>query len=357
MNLESNILSTPVSTGISVHQEVRSKSQAEVSQVASSDVVNKLDPSETTSVSRKNIEKRVISSEELERKARLLTLSETIQKSWYMPNSRSASVFVNATHEPFKPHFFISNEFPNSPGVGTPKLNFTETIRAIGQKKVVEGETLRVAMLVGESSLLASLPELVNSCEMVLLTDYDEELLFCLLDQIEYIKSCSEIEDESRYLNQVEHNIKASFQKFKTDYGISRQGLSELHPFSSVERLKAVKEAISRVMIIPVPINLFNDVSKIAVLLYENKAEIQVINLSNVFEGIPSKSIAECCIKLLPLSENALCADSFLRKREYNQTRVFKSRRAYLDTLENKENSCDSQVEGSVHSICWSYTK
>ena len=92
-------------------------------------------------------------------------------------------------------HYWYSNDFQKNQQPGDRNM-----IEAIEKKPEIQLERPRIAMLVGESSLLACLPELAKRCNMVLMTDYDAALLRAQLKRLELIADCQSIADEDSFI-------------------------------------------------------------------------------------------------------------------------------------------------------------
>ena len=186
----------------------------------------------------------------------------------------------------FSCHFWYSNEIDGN----IDRPNFQSMLQAMEEKPPGLSHTPRVAMLVGESYLLPILPELGKHCDVIMMTDDDFALLQAQLKRIELMASCESHLDEERFITSIHNYIAQSFggkkNGLRDDFLRTKNNFGDRWPFSSSGRFAEVKEALSKLRIVPVGINLFcaDSMDKLARVLQDNDAQIHIINLTNIFD-------------------------------------------------------------------------
>ncbi len=236
------------------------------------------------------------------------------------------------SHSKIKAHFWYCNEYTDT---HDSPFNFRRTIDAIAQKLKEPNDRLGIGIVVGESSLLACLPELRKHCDIIFMLDYDHLILHYHLKRLEEIQHCHNIDNEENFHSKLhdfifeisgreknkEDYLQITLNRFRT---IAKECLQKYDPFSSNDRLEEVKESAKNTHIIPVHCNLFSKESMQALsrIIRHHNGEIQIFNFSNAMEYDKYfYSTAEFCfdngpplthkeIKALPVSKNALCCFS-----------------------------------------------
>ena len=219
------------------------------------------------------------------REKRINQCVTALKEAFPLPEVKSQDEVLPRAEET---HYWYSNDYNLNSDDCEPDYNLT--LQAIKEKPEVVSENPRVALLVGESSLLSSLPELSQRCDIVLLTDYDHLLLHSQLERLKFIMNCESVSDEDSFFEELHRSIanKLGVEKSKLDsdgdYYKTRQG--ESWAFSSDERLAEMKNAVNKLQFVPVCLNLFcrESLQKLRAVLQESGAQVKTVNLTNVFD-------------------------------------------------------------------------
>ncbi|MGI9282419.1 MAG: hypothetical protein ACR2PX_22705 [Endozoicomonas sp.] len=240
-------------------------------------------------------------------------------------------------------HYFISNEYPEEgtekDGISHPyaksPVDYQRTLLALRDKVPLDTNNLRVALLIGESSILTCLPELDKICDLIIILDNDPFLLNVVMERIEQIKT-ADIMDEL-YLNLSICDRFISNQHIQERFLLKctkqKKSTGDFHPFSSPSRLSAVKKSLSDLPIIPVYANLFSQkmMKEFTDILSQHQSDLEFFNLTNVLDynthfyapGLKNNYLgrgsdylfldkSECYkhLKRLPIHPTTLCAYS-----------------------------------------------
>ncbi len=263
------------------------------------------------------------------------------------------------SHLKIKAHYWYCNEYTDT---HDSPFNFRRTIDAIAQKLKEPNDRLGIGIVVGESSLLACLPELRKHCDIIFMLDYDHLILHCHLKRLEEIQHCHNIGNEENFhskLHDFMFNISGRGENTKKhiyrclNYGraLSKKRLQKYDPFSSNDRLEEVKESAKNTHFVPVYCNLFSKESMqtLSRIIRRHNGEIQIFNFSNAMEYHEYfYSTSEFCfdngpplthkeIKEWPVSKNALCCFSTIGDRN-NQNHFMSPERCwpFLEQLARK---------------------
>ena len=263
-------------------------------------------------------------------KPNVITCAEEIEKAFPLPDCQSINSSTKTEIGQLRRiSFWYSNEHAASSKAS--HTNYIHFLDALSQSTTEPGHRPRIGILVGESSLLASAPELARHCDIILLIDCDPMLLHSLLIRMTSIQECQNLSDEDEF-NQTNHEFmysisNASVPKEQISWSIrngsrrAKEGLNKYHPFSSEERLIKVKNSLRQLIVIPVFCNLFYEKHMLSLsqIIRSNGADINVMNLSNAMEYdkdfypvqeftfIDGRPVTHKWIKALPLKENTLC--------------------------------------------------
>ena len=130
--------------------------------------------------------------------------------------------------KPPLPHYWLSNDYSTPTGLNPePALNYLNTLQALADKKKVQSrlDSIRLSFLIGESSILSSLPEVEKICDVVLLVDFDPLLLHTLIAYIRKINNCKYLERESEILESISKEClpEKRHTSFYDEHGWSRE--------------------------------------------------------------------------------------------------------------------------------------
>ncbi|MCW7552407.1 hypothetical protein NX722_07050 [Endozoicomonas gorgoniicola] len=220
-----------------------------------------------------------------DREKRINQCVTALKEAFPLPEVKSQDEVLPRLEET---HYWYSNDYNLIPDDCVPDYNLM--LQAMKEKPEAVSENPRVALLVGESSLLSSLPELSQRCDIVLLTDYDHLLLHSQLERLKFIMNCKSVSDEDSFFEELHSNIanKLGVKKSELDrdgdYYKTRQG--ESWAFSSDERLAEMKDAVNKLQFVPVCLNLFckESLKKLGAVLQESGAQVKTVNLTNIFD-------------------------------------------------------------------------
>ncbi len=259
------------------------------------------------------------------------------------------------------PHFWYTNENNEDDDIEEGEgIYYRSLLDELSVNTAEFSHNPRIGILVGESSLLSSLPELARHCDIILLADYDPILLHSLIRRIELFKKCCQTSDETQFnlevceliskLSKPTQDKAPSLQSLLFSIESQKTSLRHYYPFSSEERLAQVKESLDQVTVIPVFCNLFSKAAMLSLsnILKDNGGVVSVMNLSNAmeyeynfypvedfdFEGGPP--LPYKWVKALPVKDNALCRFSIFRGDRACRS-IFWSRCDFFAALENQE--------------------
>ena len=216
-----------------------------------------------------------------------------------LPEVRSISVTERRLKKSkSKAHFFYSNDFYEIPMEEQKTYSgYTLLLDTLASSPCNPKKNTSAAILVGESSLISSLPELKRNVEVVLIVDYDHLLLHLQLRRIELIKQCGSLADEQSFVQKSHQYIfellnmklpeyKNEEDRLRESYGANKKALLNYFPFSSEDRLKEVVVAANNLTFIPVYCNIFaqSDIQVLKDILTENNMTVEVANFSNSME-------------------------------------------------------------------------
>jgi hypothetical protein len=234
-----------------------------------------------------------------------------------------------------KDHYWYSNDFDNIGGSAS-KLQYTDFLTHLATAKTSTNNNLKVAFLVGESSILSSVPELAQNCDLIIIVDFDIFLLKHIDLMIDSFASCSSEADEDEYFKNLHQTttdvmsipdrINVTTNDLQRTHKNAKEGLKEFYAFSSEERFQQVKHALSTTPVVTIKMDLFDQESmkSLADILKQEQAEITAVNLTNALEytepffnsfdyqGNQSINSIHANIKNLPINENATCFSSNL---------------------------------------------
>ena len=195
-----------------------------------------------------------------------------------------------------------------------------------------------IAVVTGESGLLASLPELSKLTRVIVQVE-DNPAILLMTNAI--LNQLPEMESTQQYLDV----IRSAFQRVKQQIpqvedtpeevvGQFHEYLDNLpgqHFCSSPERLQATRAALQQCVVIPVRASYFNgsDMTMLNEALHE--CDLVFLNLSNAvacyplfyrenpFDGCVQGILSTQYIRDIPVTANTLCTYSFLRATGYQK--------------------------------------
>ena len=273
--------------------------------------------------------------------AELRALSGAISARFAVPLGQPSSR-ANYDGAKAQQHYLFSYEFSNS-GMPIHKqhpLDYKRTIAMLENaplnKTPPASNAHKVAVLVGDSCLLASLPELAKHSHLVLMVDYDPLLLNLQLKRLELLRRCNTVMDEGKFIAELRNYVDqyAPNYPFEEQYQVYRTNCGEYYPFSSQARLDAVQESLRHLQFVPAYCNLFDaqDMNNLRELLQQHNAQIEFMNLSNAMEFVwgfhgknpfsfhGGKPAPYKHLRHLPFSDSGCCAFA-TRQTTVNQTR------------------------------------
>ena len=231
---------------------------------------------------------------------------------------------IKKVNEPF----WFTNEFPD--GYFSDNLDLKKTIK---QMSTLQSRKCGrcIAIVTGEGGLFSSLPEFSKICDMVIQIDSNPAILHLSVLLLRTLRKTGSFKDEFSVLDSVlktfEREVswfdKKESEEVKKQYYQYRDGMKPLHCFSSEQRFQEFKK-LSDFPIHHLCGNYFshNDMNDLAFILKNNNLPVIFLNLSNIAEYFPDFYKANpfagkvsgvdisSYVRLLPVSEYALCAYS-----------------------------------------------
>jgi hypothetical protein len=167
----------------------------------------------------------------------------------------------------------------------------------------------RIAFLVGESSILSSLPEISRHCNLIVINDLNPNVLSHVEFQVMLLRTCENRSAfETQYFSNQNPIYKKKFQNNRKTlyeaFNDRKTHLGKKHFLASEKRYQECRSALSQLDISITSIDMFSkeEIQELAQALTTNKAIISILNVTNLYEydiSYPRKSDIEFTVRKL----------------------------------------------------------
>ena len=214
-----------------------------------------------------------------------------IRSTFPLPSIKPDSAdSLSSSATTLEPHFWFSNDYSAHSDVSHP-IDYSLFLKTLKDAAPENSEKPGAAILVGGSSLLASLTSIARHAKLVLLVDNDHLLLHAQMERLKLFKQCKSINDEEifkeRLLSFVAPQDKINSRAdLAASYDTNKAYLGSFHAFDSEQSFAETQAVLDELEIVPVCLNLFQraPVNTLGRILHDHEFYVRVLNTTNVFD-------------------------------------------------------------------------